>query len=83
MPLERIQILVSKEQRRRLSELSERRNEPVTALVREAIDVAFPTLVDASERAAAARLLLERPAPCLPSPVQLDAMLASRFDVER
>lgn len=80
-PMERLQILVTPEQRRRLLVLAGERHEPVTALIREAIDSRFPPVVDAAARQAAARRLLDRPrVPFLP-PAELDAMLDDRFDL--
>lgn len=80
-PLERLQILVTPEQRRRLTALARQRGEAVTALIREAIDSRFPPTVDAAVRQAAARRLLDRPkVPYLP-PAELDALLDDRFDL--
>jgi hypothetical protein len=80
-PMERLQILVTPEQRRRLAAVAQARGEPVTALVREAIEGAFPPLVDAEARRSAARRILDRPlAPDLP-PQELDKVLDSRFDL--
>jgi hypothetical protein len=79
--MERLQILVTPEQRRRLTLLASQRGESVTALIREAIDSKFPVTVDPEARRAAARLLLDRPkVPYLP-PEELDAILDERFDV--
>jgi hypothetical protein len=80
-PMERLQILVTPEQRRRLTIIAGQRGEAVTALVREAIDSTFPPKVDAEARRAAARFLLDRPkVPYLP-PEELDALLDDRFDL--
>jgi hypothetical protein len=80
-PMERLQILVTPEQRRRLTIIAGQRGEPVTELVRQAIDRAFPPKVDAAARQAAARRLLDRPrVPYLP-PEELDAILDDRFDL--
>lgn len=80
-PMERLQILVTPDQRRRLTVIAGERGEPVTALVREAIDSRFPPTVDAAARRAAARRLLDRPrVPYLP-PEELDALLDDRFDL--
>jgi hypothetical protein len=80
-PMERLQILVTPDQRRRLTLISGQRGEPVTALVREAIDRSFPPAVDPEARQAAARFLLDRPkVPYLP-PEELDALLDDRFDL--
>jgi hypothetical protein len=80
-PMDRLQILVTPEQRRRLLVIAGERGEAVTALVREAIDAAFPPLVDAAARQAAARRLLDRPKVPYLSPEELDAMLDDRFDL--
>ena len=73
--MERLQILVTPDQRRRLTAVAGERGEAVTALIRQAIDTAFPPLVDAATRQAAARRLLDRPKiPYLP-PEELDALL--------
>jgi predicted DNA-binding protein len=80
-PMERLQILVTPEQRRRLQAVSNQRGEPVTSLVREAIDSRFPPVVDAAARQAAARRLLDRPKVPYVSPEELDAMLDDRFDL--
>ena len=79
-PMERLQILVTPEQRRRLTLIAGQRGEPVTSLIREAIDSRFPPMVDAAARQAAARRLLDRPkVPYLP-PEELDRLLDDRFD---
>jgi hypothetical protein len=81
--MERLQILVTPEQRRRLTVRAQERGQAVTELVREAIDAAFPPPVDAAARQAAARRLLDRPrVPYLP-PEELDAILDDRFDPPR
>jgi hypothetical protein len=80
-PMERLQVLVTPEQRRRLLVIAGQRGEAVTSLIREAIDSRFPPLVDPAARQAAARRLLDRPkVPYLP-PEELDAMLDDRFDL--
>ncbi|HEY6749376.1 MAG TPA: hypothetical protein VI357_27130 [Mycobacteriales bacterium] len=79
--MERLQILVTPEQRRRLTVIAGQRGEAVTSLIREAIDSAFPPKVDAAARQAAARRLLDRPkVPYLP-PEELNALLDDRFDL--
>jgi hypothetical protein len=79
-PMERLQILVTPEQRRRLHAVAQERGEPVTALIRAAIDETFPPTVDAAARRAAARRLLDRPlAPPL-ALADLDRLLDARFD---
>lgn len=79
-PMERLQILVTPEQRRRLTMLARARGTAVTSLIREAIDDAFPEASDAATRRAAARTLLDRRVPFLP-PDELDRTLDDRFDV--
>ncbi len=82
-PMERLQILVTPEQRRRLLVIAGARGEAVTALVREAIDSRFPPAVDPEARRAAARFLLDRP---LGPPISLEEMeadLDDRFDLPR
>jgi hypothetical protein len=79
--MERVQILVTPEQRRRLQVVAGERAEAITVLVREAIEATFPPPVDAAARQAAARRLLDRPkVPYLP-PEELDAILDDRFDL--
>jgi predicted DNA-binding protein len=78
--MERLQILVTPEQRRRLTMLARARGTAVTALIREAIDEAFPEASDAATRQAAARTLLDRHVPFI-SPDELDRTLDDRFDV--
>jgi hypothetical protein len=80
-PMERLQILITPEQRRRLLVIAAERGEAVTSLVREAIDVAFPVPVDAAARQAAVRWLLDRPKVPYVPPEELDAMLDDRFDL--
>lgn len=79
-PMERLQILVTPEQRRRLLVISSQRGEPVTSLIREAIDSRFPPVVDAAARQAAVRRLLDRPKVRYVPPEELDALLDDRFD---
>ncbi|MFL6130368.1 MAG: antitoxin [Mycobacteriales bacterium] len=79
-PMERLQILVTPEQRRRLLAVAEQRGEAVTALIREAIDETFPPIADAAARRAAARRILDREVP-FRTPEQLDELLDDRFDL--
>lgn len=79
-PMERLQVLVTPEQRRRLTAIADERGEPVTALVREAIDEAFPVLVNRETRRQAARRLLDMRAPHL-SAETIDEVLDDRFDL--
>ncbi|MFT4165931.1 MAG: hypothetical protein QM650_11885 [Microlunatus sp.] len=57
MKTERLQVLIEVGQRKRLEELAESRGVSVAALVRNAIDLAFPP--ETSQRAAAAAVILE------------------------
>lgn len=59
---ERLQILLDPDRRRRLEEEAASRGTSVAALIREAIDLAFPSTGD-DRRAAAARLLGAEPMP--------------------
>jgi len=81
VPMERLQILVTPEQRRRLMVIAGERGEAVTALVRKAIDATYPPPVDAAARQAAARRLLDRPPVRYLPPEELDALLDDRFDL--
>lgn len=78
--MERLQILVTPEQRRRLTALARARGATVTSLVREAIDEALPAPTDAAARQAAARRLLDRRVPFV-SPDELNHALDDRFDL--
>ena len=80
-PMERLQILVTPEQRRRLLVIAGERGEAVTALVRKAIDAAYPAPVDAAARQAAGRRLLDRPPIRYLPTEELDALLDDRFDL--
>jgi hypothetical protein len=80
-PMERLQILVTPEQRRRLMVIAGERGEAVTALVRKAIDTTYPPAVDAEARRAAARRILDRPRGPSISPAEIDEMLESRYDL--
>jgi hypothetical protein len=82
-PMERLQILVTPEQRRRLLVIAGERGEAVTALVRKAIDAAYPAPVDAAARQAAARRFLDRRLGPPISVEELDALLDDRFDLPR
>lgn len=80
-PMERLQILVTPEQRRRLLVIAGQRGEAVTSLIRQAIDRQFPPLVTPEARQAAVRRLLDRPKIPYVPPEELDAMLDDRFDL--
>lgn len=64
---ERLQILVDRDRRRRLEDEAAARGTSVGALVREAIDLAFPSTQ--AQRAAAAAAVLEAPAMPVPDTV--------------
>lgn len=82
-PMERLQILVTPDQRRRLTVIAGNRREAVTALVREAIDSTFPPAVDPEARMAAARFLLDRRLGPPISLEEIEANLDDRFDLPR
>jgi hypothetical protein len=79
VPMERLQILVTPAQRRRLTEAARSRGMAVTALVREAIDEKLPAGPGAAERRRAADSLLAMKVPYIP-PQELDRILDERFD---
>lgn len=67
MKTERLQVLIEVSQRKRLEGLAASRGVSVAALVRNAIDLAFPP--DTSQRASAATVILDAepmPAPEVP-----------------
>jgi hypothetical protein len=78
---ERLQVLITPDQRRRLDAAARARGQAVTALVRLAIDEVFPPGPDLAQRRAAARTLTERRVEYLP-PERIDELLADRFDVD-
>jgi hypothetical protein len=80
VPMERLQILVTPDQRRRLAAIARARGAAVTSLIREAIDETFPATTDAAARKAAAHRLLDRRVPFVP-PDELDRALDDRFDL--
>lgn len=80
-PMERLQILVTPEQRRRLLVISGERDEPVTSLVRKAIDATYPFSVDGAARQAAARRFLDRSVGPAISVEEMDAMIDDRYDL--
>jgi hypothetical protein len=80
-PMERLQILVTPDQRRRLLLVAGERGEAVTSLIREAIDSRFPPTVDAIARQAAARRLLDRPKVRYLPPEELNDRLDDRHDL--
>lgn len=63
MALERLQILVTSEQRAWLEAESERQNQPVTALIRSAIDAARGVRPESRRLAAVESLLGRAPGP--------------------
>lgn len=65
----RLQVLVDDERIRRLDAEAARRGVPVSVLVREAIDAAFPTSHD--ERRRAARAILDADPMPVPDPAEL------------
>lgn len=81
--MERLQILVTPEQRRRLTVIAGQRGEAVTALVREAIDSRFPSAADPEARRAAARFFLDRRLGPAITFEEMEADLDDRFDLPR
>jgi len=69
----RFQILLDRERFDRLSAAARARGVPVAALIREAIDHAFPAI--SPERARAARDILSAPDMPVPEPAELRAEL--------
>lgn len=78
---QRMQILISPEQRQRLQEEAQARDTSVASLIREAIDERFGRLPTREERMAAARRITRRRVR-LPAPAELEEMIDSRFDDE-
>ncbi len=80
MPLERLQILLRPDQAARLRDVARVQGVPVTELVRDAIDHAFPHPRAPQRRASWARfnnLPIVTPAP---DPEALEALLDDRLD---
>lgn len=77
---ERLQVLLSTEQRRLLDEESRRTGLSAAALIRDAIEARYGA-AGAPERRAAVARMRQRTAPA-PQPAELRDMLAERFDDE-
>lgn len=77
---ERMQILISPDQRRRLESEAQRTGASMASLVRDAVDARFDSPTR-EERIEAARRTASRSAE-LPSPEELKELIASRFDDE-
>jgi hypothetical protein len=73
MPMERLQILVTSEQREWLEAESERQNQPVTAVIRAAIDAARGVRPGSRRLAAVESLLGRIPGSQMPSPASLES----------
>jgi uncharacterized protein (DUF1778 family) len=69
MKVERLQVLVESEQRQRLEQAAAMRGTSVATLVREAIDLAFPSTMERKQRAA--QLILNAPTSPMPNPDDL------------
>ncbi len=69
----RLQVLIDDERLRRLEAEASRRQVPVSVVVRDAIDAAYP-IDSATRRTAAARILAAEPMP-VPQPAELRAEL--------
>lgn len=78
MYTERMQILLSPEQRRKLESEARARGASVAALVREAIDARF-SAVTSEERRRALERMRARNAEYVP-PDELESLIDSRFD---
>jgi hypothetical protein len=78
--MERMQILLTPDQRRRLTQAARSQGTAVTALVREAIDEKFPPETTAQGRRAAADRLLAMRVPYI-EPDELNRLLDDRFDM--
>lgn len=76
---ERLQLLISKEQRRRLEDEAARRDASVASVIREAIDVHFGT-VDRSARLRAVDELRAMEDGRFLAPDELDRVIASEHD---
>ncbi len=73
MPMERLQILVTSEQREWLEAESERHNQPVTAIIRASIDAARGVRPESRRLAAVESLLGRLPGPALPPPASIES----------
>jgi hypothetical protein len=83
MPMERMQILVTSEQREWLERESSRRGQPCTAVIRDALDAARGHRPTSQRMAAFARLAALPVAPSV-SVHDIESALASRYrDVPR
>jgi Ribbon-helix-helix domain len=80
MPMERLQILLRAEQAAYLREVSRVQGVPVTELVREAIDQAFPHPRVPQRRAGWARFNALPVVPGGPAPEALEELLDNRVD---
>lgn len=76
---QRLQVLVSKDQRRRLEEEARRRNRSVGAVIREAVDQRYGGVTRVGKVAAAARIAGMSGSPV--SLEEIEAVLDGRFDV--
>ena len=80
MPMERMQILVTSEQREWLERESSRRGQPYTAVIRDALDSARGVRPASQRLAAVARLTALAPGPAV-TLADIEASLESRYRV--
>jgi predicted DNA-binding protein len=76
---ERMQILISKEQRRRLEQEAERRDASVASVIREAVDAHLGGVGREDRIAAAEAIAAMEPGPYI-SPEDLERMIAEAYD---
>lgn len=78
---ERLQILISKEQRRRLEQEAKRREASVASVIREAVDEHLGAIGREDRIAAAEAIAAMKPAPYI-APEQLEKLIATAHDEE-
>jgi hypothetical protein len=78
---ERLQILVSKEQRRRLEQEAKRQGASVASVVRDAVDERLGGITPEDRLAAAEWIAAMEPLPHVP-PKRLERMIAEAYDAE-
>lgn len=81
MYTERLQILISKEQRRRLEQEAKRRNASVASVIREAVDDRLGGIGREDRIAAVDRIAAMEPLPYI-SPEELERLIAESHDEE-
>lgn len=81
MYTERLQILISKEQRRRLEQEAKRRGASVASVIRDAVDDRLGDITRDDRIAAAEWIATMEPLPEI-SPEELERMIAEAYDAE-